>query len=310
MKRGFSMSMLLDDLRGRGEDRYLKYPYIFDYPDSILEVKVPAFVGDFSLTATGGLFRWLRKTAVVRPFGFDQSVTEVTRDYLSLKYKLPLKIRKAQIDATKDIPGAPLMALPGSYGDGVYIDIKSAYWQIVRAVGWDVEYFPGRYVAVGSSHEDAPEFLVKQKLFRASMVSMCRTRDAHIYDGVSSIYSKSMSNPYVNYRLLRFVMDVLNGIAWEMSKKIVALWYVNTDGYIVSRAEVGTAISILTSWGLEFDIKGEGVTKVWGAGSYRVGSLNTRRPGNNLSINNLTEVNYEWLKMRFRRFVELYDLSN
>lgn len=304
------MSTLLDDLRGRGEERAVKYPFLYDYPDNIMDVHEAVYLGDFSLTALAGSNRWLRPSATITPFGFKQSVTEITRDYLSLKYKLPLKIRKAQIEATKDIPPAPLMALPGSYGAGVYIDIKSAYWQIVRAVGWDVEYFPARYIAVGSSHEDAPEFLVKQKLFRASMVSMCRTRDAHIYDGVSKVYPKSMSNPFVNYRLIKLVNDVLNGIAWEISNSIFGLWYVNTDGYIVSAADASRTMDIINSWGLEVDVKGEGDVTVWGAGSYRVGSLNTRRPGNNLAINHLTQIDYNWLRPRFSRFAELYHLHN
>lgn len=300
----------LNHLRNAAEERKNKYPEILNYPADIMKVKQPVFVGDFSLTALGGGVRWLKPSACIRPFGFKQTVTELTRDYISSKYDLPLRVRHEQIQAVSDIPNAPMMAIPGYHGDCVYIDIKSAYWQIVRAVGWDVAYYPGKYIGVGSDHSDAPEFLIKQKLFRASMVSMCRNRDSWIFDGKGNMTLHKMANKFINYRLARFVMDILNGVASHIYASYAHPVYINTDGYIVPRRRMETALDILSGWGFECSVKYEGATTVYGVGSYKIGGFSTDRPGNNLHFSNLYELDYRWLRERFVRFTELYHDSN
>jgi hypothetical protein len=273
---------------------------IDDFPD-YTRMWDRVIIGDYSMTAMIAKKRWLIQDVTLYAFGFPQTPTELTRLYIGIKYKLPLPIRKEQAIAVAQARPMPLLARPGKYGRGVYIDIKSAYWQIVKAIGWNVAYYPNRYIGKESDVSDMPKFLQENKPARAALVSTSRKSSLAIWNG-EKILNEPTFNPMLNMRLVCLVSDVLQSVAREMKESIPCLPYSNTDGFIVPETHIRTAKSILQSWNLPYGIKYRGDIEIYGTGSYRVGGYSSLRIEANTAFDNIDDINWKWIKRNFVPF--------
>lgn len=267
----------------------------------LIQIREGAIVGDFSMSLLKSKLRLILPEVALKPFGVYQSPTELVRDYISAKYKLPLPIRRSNAVAIANPRPAPLLARTGVYGQGQYIDIRSAYWQIVRSVGWNVEYYPKKWIAAGDSMRDCPDFIINSKPARASLVSCARPGYMTIWNGHKLEHKRSFNN-LLNMRLVALVNDVLNGVAADMKAACRDLWYVNTDGYIVGDRDIRRAYDVMASWSLDWSVKASGQVQIDGVGAYRVGKRSSNRPGNGISFDNIDFSDSDWLRPRFAKF--------
>jgi len=227
-----------------------------------------------------------RAKGYLRYKGFGQSRKRVT----SRQYDATIKRKRA----------APLYAKTGRYDDMVYIDITSAYWSIMKIVGWDVDYHPNRWLGVSSSVSDFP--YPDDKLARNCLASVGLMGNVRMWTGEKLVWRKAW-NPMVNMMLWSLLQDTLHGIGSEMIARCGAV-YVHTDGYIVPKVETDRAFDIISSWGLSASIRFDGNAIVRGAGDYDIGWRKSRRmrPTKMRDHDSMNPVSPEWLKDKLFRF--------
>lgn len=224
------------------------------------------WVGGYSRSIPSQKWRLLDGAIVLTEGSAQATPTQVTRAYLDVMFPKQLRAKKSQIDFWKPRRSQPMYTEPGKYNfPMVYLDLKSAYWSIVKIIGWDVDYFPGMLVRRrGCSDFPYPE----NRLARNSLVSMGLPSKGFYYkDG------KIIAVPHswkVNIGLWTAVQDILHGIADEMIKRAGAV-YVNTDGYIVPAENEHIAREVGAEWGLAMSEKFRGRATVYGVGAYSIG---------------------------------------
>lgn len=230
--------------------------------------------------------------------------SERARDYLKYmghgKKKRRVTTSQYQLLFPNVRPKAqPLYAIPTTHPDAMYIDVKSAYWSIMSVVGWDVDYFPGKWLAVSSSLDDFP--YPDDKIARNSLLSSGISHAMQSWDG-STIKSVSRYNPLSNRMLWEFTQDVLHGVASDMVSRAGA-FYVNTDGYIIPSDRYSDAHDVLLSWGLPANLKGRGATDVRGVGDYDIGERVSGRRALPRPFDNLKPRGGAWLRKAFIAWV-------
>lgn len=258
-----------------------------------------------------GSFSWYyvksRKKEVLRQYAlpFDQTIatpSELARTYLELKYPRQ-KAMSEQIAKFKQPISAPLYAMPNHYEGGAYIDIRSAYWQILQIVGWDADYNSGVWLGRGQAMDDFPYPDIK--LSRNCLITAGLPSEASFWDaGKKQFKTVSTFNRSANLGIWSLVMEILHGVAWDAIR--AGATYAHTDGYICDRTKVDNVTNAISEWGLEARIKNTGETAVYGVGSYSIGSKSTKNP-------HITDHYYdglvlsphrEWLKRKIRFFSE------
>jgi hypothetical protein len=266
----------------------------------------PVFVGSFTWTCQQEKWKILQsKNAISTPAGWA-SPAELARNYITIKYPKRRRVTTDQYHEIMKPRSQPLLAHPGTYGDCVYLDLKSAYWSILKVIGWDVEYFPGRWLGVRSDVSDYP--FQDFKLARNSLVSVGLVGRANYWTG-DKLISVRKSNGLVNMALWSAVQDILNGIALDMEK--AGALYINTDGYIFRSQAAELAYEVAESWGLVLGEKERGAADILAAGTYSIGMKPNRRtqmikPTYHRKI---AEVDNQWLRPRMLKFSQ-YRRSN
>ena len=201
---------------------------------------------------------------------------DVARSWVRMEGGGPVKRRKEQDGCYP----TPLLALPGYWGDCVYIDIKAAYRSMIERVGWDVDYKRGKYVKRNrvTMPDNTP------KLVYATIVSMSKSRlsDLRVWDG-RAIGRKTIKNVYANPSLWAVIHDALAGVYGDLLDRS-CLVYANTDGFVVPTNQLDDALDIINCWGFSARAKAQGETIIHGVGSYRVGSKQSRRSVDNRAI--------------------------
>lgn len=272
---------------------------------SLLHFDTPVILGSFSWYETGVKHKWIYK-----PHARYGAIAHTPADRAKwyLKYKGLDKGRKrvtrGQYDATiKRKRSAPLFAKAGRYPDMVYVDIVSAYWSIMKIVGWDVDYYPGRWLGVSSDITDFP--YADDKLARNCLASAGLMGNVRMWTGNKLVWVKTY-NPNVNMMLWNFLQDVLHGIGTEMIRSCGAV-YVHTDGYIIKKERLQTAFDIVQSWGLTASVRYEGGAVVRGAGDYDIGwrKSRRRRPVKMTDHDAMNAVHAIWLRDKLRSFSTL-----
>lgn len=271
------------------------------YPMSHLQET--AIMGSFSITTPTKRYL-LARDAFDYGAGFC-TPADIARDYISSKFgSKRRRITTAQYRNFMDKHrSAPLYCVPTRLERGVYIDIKGAYWSLLKAVGWDVDYLPDAFIRVRSDVDDFP--FPEMKLARNCLVSIGIETYSNLRiwnDGTISI--KRVGNSFVNKNIWSFVMDTLNAIAYQA----VALGavYVYTDGYIIDASKADALLELIGKWGLLPHIKCEGETHVRAPAAYRVGEYESKpyaRTIKERGVSKITEyVNRTWLRDRLIRF--------
>lgn len=268
-------------------------------------------VSDLSESAMLGSFSWYyplsKRKEVLRPFAYQfpnflSTPSELSRSYLELKYPRQRATRQ-QIENFKQPRTAPLYAQPIGYEEGAYIDIRSAYWQILQVVGWDVDYMPGKWLGKKETMEDFP--FPDFKLSRNCLVTAGLPSEASYWDFPKQTFGTVKTyNRFLNMGIWALTQDVLHCIAWDAIAAGAA--YVHTDGYICHHSKVQAVQDAIASWGLESRIKTAGRTIVRGVGNYTVGEKATKNHADVCApFDGLMLPPYnKWLKSTFRKHAE------
>lgn len=263
-----------------------------------------------------GSFSWYyplaKRKEILRPFAYQfpkflSTPSELSRTYLELKYPRQRATRQ-QIDNFRLPRSAPLYANPCEFSEGAYLDIRSAYWQILQVVGWDADYNPGRWLGKKGGMEDFP--FPDFKLSRNCLITAGLPSEASYWNAEKQQFTTVKTfNKFLNLGIWALTMDVLHCVAWDAIA--AGACYVHTDGYICAAARVEAVQSAIASWGLEARIKNAGRTIVWGVGSYSVGDKSTKnnhvrtKPFDGLMLPTYNA----WLKSGFRKLAERTQFS-
>lgn len=307
-------AVMYDKMEGVAREKWAGYTvHLLDRWPPMSDIDCECIVGSMVMTSQTTKQRWMLKRKAL-PFA-DTWVTsaDLARLYLNLKFK-GVKRRITTIQ-WKDFyeynrRSMPLSAYPAKLEMGHYIDIRSAYWSILRAVGWDVDYMPGQWLKVKDdiTVNDFP--FSEDKMARNCLVSLAAdgSRLMRIWDG-EKMTSRKGGNGLVNKMLYCFVSDVLNGIADECLR--AGAIYSFTDGFIVPDNKAGEIEQIIASWGLSSSFKHSGACEVKGAGAYKFDDFRTRKfdiqTGH--SIHKVNPQYAAWLKKRFHHFARKYAIT-
>lgn len=250
--------------------------YLVDRFPPLDELKAMTFLGSFSWTSQATKERWLLKRHAYNLGAGWISPSDIARDYIEAKYgKNQLRCNSRQWrEVVRKRKHQPLFAIPCTLENGYYLDLKSAYWQILMIGGWDVDYMPGRYLSPRSDVSDFPAS--KIKLARNCLVSMGLPSGVNTWIPDEGFQRKSSKKASANLVLWGFVQDVLHGFASDMVNQCGAI-YVNTDGYIVPADRMPDAENVSREWGLTVTLKHSGLTTVRGAGDYSIGERESAR---------------------------------
>jgi hypothetical protein len=229
----------------------------------------------------------------------------IARDYLKIKYKIGPRTKKEQYRLIREgqYP-PPNVAIPSSYSEGVYIDIKAAYWNLMKIVGWHLDYYHGKWLSPGTAPADFP--FPENKILRNCLVSAGIPGKILRYDPGSKGDPFSQINPrspLENLGLFRLITDILNLIA-SVSLEMGAI-YVNTDGFIARNYQAAAEIiQLILDFGLTPSIKAEGGGGIKSSGAYKVGPTisepyKMRFNDQEIKAVRLPE-NHKWLIKRFQ----------
>lgn len=265
-------------------------------------------LGVFSRSDMAKRHKWLHeKRAIHMEYGV-LSPAEMARIYLDVKYpdRKPRMTTRQYQEFWQKHRSPPLAVKPCTIDDGVYIDIKSAYWSILQIVGWDADYTPSRWLGVRSDNSDFPYPDIK--LARNSLVSVGLPGSVQIWHaGKVSVHKKG--NKYINMVLWSLVQDVLNGVALDVVE--AGAVYAHTDGFIVPRNRVDAATAAIEAWGLPWSIKGQGRAEVRSVGEYVIEGLRGqfRRAAKPHPYWKIYDPDRAWLRKRMVYFSEKQKLT-
>lgn len=159
-------------------------------------------------------------------------------------------------------------------GEFVYLDLKSAYWQLYRPLWLDTSWprgYRGKYPLYGVADR-----LEKWKPARNAVIGIARSRYVWGQRGDKRLML-SFTNHYLSPGLWATVMDMVH---WIARRAIFhGAIYVNTDGYMF-RADNVHHIRRFQEWlerkHLVYELRAEGQGEIRSWNSYKVGSYQTK----------------------------------
>lgn len=244
--------------------------YIVDRFPPLSSLKGLTFLGSFSWTCLSTRERWVLRQHAYDLGGGICSPSDIARDYIAAKFgKKPLRCNSRQWkEVVTNKKHQPLFARPCTLTSAFYLDLKSAYWQLLQVGGYDVDYMPLRYLSPRSDVYDFP--VPSIKLARNCLVSMGLPSGVNVWIPNVGFERKATRKANVNLILWGFIQDVLHGFAYDMVHQAGAV-YVNTDGYIIPQDRMPDAKAVTEAWGLTVAIKEMGEAIIRGAGDYDIG---------------------------------------
>ena len=240
------------------------------------ELKGMTFLGSFSWTSKATNEKWIMQSHAYELGAGYVTPSDIARDYIAVKFagvRLRCNSRQWQ-EVVKERKSQPLFAAPCTLTKAYYIDLKSAYWQILQLGGWDVDYSPKRFLSPRSDVYDFP--VPEIKLARNCLVSMGLPSGVNVWIPNVGFAHRKPQKASVNLILWGLVQDVLHGVAYDLLQCAGAV-YINTDGYIIPDNRMSEASAVLDSWGLNWTIKHDGRAEVRGAGDYDIGGYTSKR---------------------------------
>lgn len=270
-------------------------------------------IGSMVMTSQSQKHRYMMEKSAIEFADTYVSPSDLARLYLNIRFKgvkrrITTKQWKEFYETRRS---TPLYVNPCHLERASYIDIRSAYWTILRAVGWDVDYQPMGWVRVVNplTVNDFP--FASQKMARNCLVSLAAdgTRVMQVWNGTGISYQKG-GNPLVNKMLYAFVCDVLNTVAYECIQ--AGAVYAFTDGFICSDDNVAELDRIIQSWGFSSSIKHQGECYVSGAGAYSFPDYTTMKFRRQMMrpVSKIAPVSVSWLKERFKHFSDKHQATS
>lgn len=166
------------------------------------------------------------------------------------------------------------MYYPGgrTKGELVYIDLRSAYWQIYRYLWLDTLWPRG----IGNiALAPVASALERWKPARNSVMGVIRSKEIQTVQG-SIIKWQPYHNPFLNPQLWHQVLSILHEVA--SYAKFNGACYINTDGYIFREwSNWARFVDMLESYKLEYRIH-QSDGEILGWNSYRIDGLKTTEP--------------------------------
>lgn len=242
-------------------------------------------------------YRLLKRSSAIDLGGGWITPGDAARMYVNYKYPARRRCTTDQyVSVVKDVRQPPLFAVPLEIDHAVYLDLTSAYWTILRIIGWSVDYHPLKFMGVGDSMDDWP--LPDNKQARNALVGIATSSGVRAWiDGKIVFYPAG--SRYINMILWRAVQDIMHGIAHDMRR--AGAVYVNVDGYIMAKQYERLAYEVAESWGVSLGIRHEGPAVIRGAGNYDIGSRKTRLPTTTrAAIDKIYNPGVDWLRHRVR----------
>lgn len=291
------MAVIREKQAGYTQTEAGDFPSLYDASDNVI-------LGSFSWFYEQSRKRVILSRFAYRwPGGVVCTPSDLARGYLAVFHPRRLRATGEQARAYHIHRSQPLYAQPHRAEWGVYIDLRSAYWQILQVVGWDVDYNPGKWLSVRSNMDDWP--YPDLKLARNCLVTAGLVTPRNIWSGrLKRFISRVQGNKHVNYGLWSVVMDVLHGIARDA--RAAGAFYVHTDGYICRKEREAAVLEAVSGWGLTALVKREGRTAVRGVGCYSVGENSTKTEmDRERAFDGIVDSQYHnQLKAQFRKFAE------
>lgn len=239
-------------------------------------LKGMTFIGSFAWTSKATKQKWIHEKHAYEFGAGLVTPADIARDYLDAKFEgKRLRCNSIQWrEVVNKKRSAPLFADPCTLTKAYYIDLKSAYWQLLQIGGYDCDYSPQRFFSPRSDVYDFP--FPEVKLARNCIVSMGLPSEINVWLPSYGFTRKKSGKGNVNLILWGMVQDVLHGVSADLLRGAGAK-YVNTDGYIIPFDRLSEANAILDSWGLFSVIKHEGRAEIRGAGDYDIGGRKSNR---------------------------------
>ena len=190
----------------------------------------------------------------------------------------------------------PQYCLPTT-GDLIYIDLKSAYFQIYQRM----PMFPhkGR-----KNWNNAPPFLsdflppdLKDfKVVRNSIGGLWRATTTTKIKGGKLVRSRLVfpTTSFASWSLLQSFLHTIGKIAVRMGA-----YYCNSDGYIFkSSGNWQEFLGFLDENGFNWEIKAWGAGEIRGIGQYQIGGLQTKRLAKGRPLDSLDRIDASVLQLR------------
>lgn len=290
-------------LHARAEERQARYKTIIvdSFPPlNIMNERI--YWGVLSWTLPARKERWLKPSAVINIGHGIQTGSEVARDYLDYYHPDRLRATGRQAEMITMHRSAPIYCEP-SVRDGMsYVDISSAFWSIMSIVGWDVDYFPGKWIVKGRPPLDFP--LGDHKVARTSLVMCGLPTPMRVWNGERMI-AQRRENKHINLGLWSLIMDTLHALGAQAVR--LGAIYVHTDGYILPSENADEMIDIIHSFQLQAKVKARGLAVVLGMGNWRIGERRTKAYGAGRShygqLDEIYRTNGERIKSKLTKIV-------
>lgn len=196
-----------------------------------------------------------------------------------------------------DVLSYPYYAKPCKYPYCFYVDIRHAFAQIASVYGMDCSHREGRYMAFGTT--PLPAIFDDSKIMRALLVS--GTGKKSTLQEWKNGQLKSRQFPNRNYApmLQRAIFGTLHAIGAGLQESIL---YMHTDGFIVPYRRLDRVQRWLEERGIDYRIKAEGITEIFGVGRYRIGEVRTvHRTLQKGEHSNITGINAGWWLKQWER---------
>lgn len=303
---------MFSTMNGHSLERNAKYDiHVLRKFFDIRRIDKPVILGSFSWSSQAIKTKWLSEPHVSNFGGGYVTPGDLARDYLALKY--PNRRIRCTTAQWKECVGTkvepPLYCNPCRLESASYLDLSGAFWQIVRNVGWDVGYLPGKFLISNSRMTDFPYSF--HKMARNCLVSVGIPAPMRLWNGHAIEFIKKPSK-FVNMILWRLVQDVLNSVAADMVD--AGCVYVYTDGYILPDDKLRLGFEILESWGLDYKIKMYGQADIVTPANYAFwnpvdGFRSTkvyqrRRYNKRRFVDKIYRGDRVWLRTQFKRFAD------
>jgi len=296
------MTDILDQIIDRVHRRAEKWDTVLvptlPEPEQVGQTQI---LGTYSVCCMNSRQRLLLEPTAICVDHCKESPTSLARDYLEIAYKRGPLAKHTQIEAIKDhSPMPPNYAKPETFGYGFYIDIKAAYWNMMQVIGWNVDYWPGKWLMIGRPPADFP--FSDHKVARNCLVSSGLLGEIPMWSPERGYFMVQKGNRFANLQLWRLIQDVLNTIAGQAISE--GAIYANTDGFIAPTVQAKEKVEqVIADWGLASSVKDEGRGSVISSGCYQVG----RKKSGHLQYRNQSQAiesvqppsYWQWLQQRF-----------
>ncbi len=218
--------------------------------------------------------RFLKDSILISVDHTKETPSALARDYLAARYERGPKWTSAQHEKIKEeMSEQPMYCRPTTFTEGYYVDARAAYWSVMLRCGWNLNYFPGRWLGITRPPLDFP--FVESKVARNSLVSVGRANRMEMWSPEKGNWVQWRYGKHANTQLFTLIQDCFNGMAAEAVA--AGAVYAFGDGYIAPYYKaMRDVVQVIQDWGFVPVIKGKGAGFVNNLGSYRVGGLRTK----------------------------------